>query len=168
MPIIQTDIQYRLSGGAANSNPALSIGGAKSSQTMSSAADAFFDRVGSAEAEAGDVEYRCFYIHNSHTTLTMQSAVVWISSQTTSADTSIAIGIGSSAINGIEQTVANESTSPAAVAFSQPATEGAALAIGDIPPGQHRSIWVRRTVLAGAAAINDDTATIRVKCDTAA
>lgn len=31
MPIIATDIQYRLSGGAANSNPLTSLGGAKSS-----------------------------------------------------------------------------------------------------------------------------------------
>jgi len=47
MPIITTDIKYKLSGGAANSDPLLSIGGAKSSVDSSSA---IFDDVSSAEA----------------------------------------------------------------------------------------------------------------------
>jgi hypothetical protein len=164
MPIISTEIQYRLSGGAANSNPDASLGGAKSSVA---AGTNLFDAVSSAEGAAGDVEYRCFYVHNNNGSLTMESAVVWIQANTPSADTELAIGVGSSAMNGTEQTVANENTAPSGVTFSAAANEGAAVALGNIPPNQHRAVWVRRTVNAAAAASND-TATLRVKCDTQA
>ncbi len=51
MPIIATDIIYRLSGGASNTDPALSIGGIKSS---TAAGATLYDDVSSAEASAGD------------------------------------------------------------------------------------------------------------------
>lgn len=169
MPIISTDIQYRLSGGAANSDVNASLGGAKSSNSLVSAtSNNFFDAAASAELSVGDVEYRCFYVHNNHGSLTLQNAVVWLTSNTPSADTTIDIGLGSSAVNGTEQTVANESTAPTSVTFSAPATEGAALALGNIPAGQHKAVWLRRTITAGAAAFTDDACTIRVKGDTAA
>lgn len=65
MPIIDTEIQYRFSGGASNSNPNASLGGVKSSVSIGST---LFDDVSSAEAAAGSVEYRCYYIHNANAT----------------------------------------------------------------------------------------------------
>lgn len=168
MAIISTDIIYRLSGGAANSDPNASLGGAKSSTAVGTGLHNLFDIVSSAEASAGDTEYRCIYVHNAHATLTMQSSKVWISSNTPSADTTVEIALGSSAINGTEQTVANENTAPTGVTFSAPSTEGASLSIGDILPGQHKAIWIKRIVSASAAAYNNDGATVNVKCDTAA
>lgn len=165
MPIISTDIKYRLSGGAANSSPAASLGGAKSSTEVSSD---LFDDVSSGEAASGDTEYRCFYVHNNHGSLTMENSKVWIQSNTPSADTTAAIGVGTAAINGTEQTVADESTAPSGVSFSSPTSEGTALSLGNIPAGQHKAVWVRRVVNASAAAYNSDTFTLRVKCDTAA
>jgi hypothetical protein len=164
MPIISTDIHYRLSGGAANTDPLASLGGAKSS---TQAASNLYDNVSSAEAAAGDVEYRAFYVHNNHGSLTMLSAVIWINANTPSAETDLAIGLGTSALNATEQTVASENTAPSGVTFSAAANEGAAIALGNIPPGQHRAVWLRRTINAAAAATND-TATLRVKCDTLA
>ena len=168
MPIISTDIIYRLSGGAANSDVNASVGGAKSSVAVGTGIHNLFDVVSSVETAAGDTEYRCVYIHNNHGTLTMQSAKVWITSNTPSTDTSVEISLGTSAVNGTEQTIANENTAPTGTSFSAPSTEGASLTIGDIPAGQHKAIWIKRIVNAGAAAYNDDQATIRVKCDTAA
>lgn len=163
MPIVSTDIKYRLSGGAANADPDLSLGGAKSS--TEAPAD-LFDDVSSAESAAGDIEYRCFYVHNANATLTLQNAVVWIVSNTTG--NRIAIGVGSAAVNGTEQTVANENTAPTGgVTFSQPASKGAGLALGNIPAGQHKAVWVRRTVPASTGAANDSY-TLRVEGDTAA
>lgn len=164
MPIVSGDIIYRLSGGASNSDPAASLGGVKSSTPMGSN---LLDDVSSAESAAGDVEYRAFYVHNAHATLTMENAVCWIQANTPSGDTTLDIGLGTSAVNGTEQTVANESTAPSGVTFSAAANEGSAIALGNIPPGEHRAVWVRRTVSAAAAASND-TATLRVKCDTQA
>lgn len=163
MPIVSADIDYRLSGGAANSDPDAALGGAKSS--TEAPAD-LFDDVTSAESSAGDTEYRCFYVHNAHGTLTLQNAVIWISANTTG--NRIAIGVGSSAVNGTEQTVANENTAPTGgVTFSQPASKGAGLALGNIPAGQHKAVWVRRTIAAATGAAND-TYTLRVEGDTAA
>ena len=161
MAIVSTDIQYRLSGGASNSDPAISLGGVKSS----TAASNYFDDVSSAEASAGDTEYRCVYVHNNHGTLSLIGAKVFIQTNTPSSDTDVAIGLGSSAINGTEQTVADESTAPAGVSFSAPTTFAGGLAIGDLAAGAHKAVWVRRTVNAGAAAYADSF-TLRVQGDT--
>ncbi len=162
MPIVSSDIKYRLSGGASNSDQNASLGGAKSS---SEASASLFDNVSSAEAVSGDIEYRCFYVHNAHATLTMLAAKVWIQANTPSGDTLIEIGLGTSPLNGTEQTVAGEGNAPSGVTFATAADEASAIALGDIPPGQHRAVWVRRTVTAAAAAFAD-SATLRVKCDT--
>lgn len=86
MPIISTDIQYRLSGGAANSDPNVALGGAKSSTSVGAGLHNLFDIVSSAESSSGDTEYRCVYVHNNHGTLTMQNSVIWIASNTPSAE----------------------------------------------------------------------------------
>ena len=39
---------------------------------------------------------------------------------------------------------------------------------GDIPAGQHKAVWIKRIVNAGAAAYNSDGCTLTTKCDTAA
>lgn len=164
MPIVSSDIKYRLSGGASNTVAAASLGGAKSS---TDAPASLFDNVDSTEAAAGDVEYRCFYVHNNHGTLTMLSSKVWIQANTPSGDTALAMGLGTSAVNATEQTVAGEGNAPSGVTFVSAADEANSITLGDIPAGQHRAVWLRRTVTAGAAAFAD-SATLRVKCDTLA
>lgn len=161
MAIVSTDIKYRLSGGASNTDPAASLGGVKSSTDASN----YFDDVSSAEASAGDTEYRCVYVHNNHGSLTLIGAKVWIQANTPSGDTDVAIGLGTSAVNGTEQTVVDESTAPSGVSFSQPTTFAGGLSIGDIPTGQHKAVWVRRVVNSGAAAYADSF-TLRVQGDT--
>lgn len=168
MPIISTDIKYRLSGGGSNTDPNASIGGAKSTTEVGAGLHNLFDVVSSAETTAGDTEYRCVYVHNAHATLTLDNAVAFITSNTPSADTSVEIGVGAAAINGTETAVENESTEPAGVTFFSAANLGAALALGNIPAGEHKALWVKRIVNAGAAAYTDDQTTIRVQGDTAA
>jgi hypothetical protein len=163
MPIIDTDIKYRLSGGASNADPAASIGGAKS--TTEVAEGTLFDTVTAAEALAGDVEYRCVYVHNAHATLTMISPRLFLAANTSSTQTSAAVGIGAAALNATEPPVANENTAPAGVTFSAPGNYAAGIALPDVPPGQHQAIWLRRTVDAAAGAQNDDFA-FEVRCET--
>ena len=162
MPIIASEIQYRLSGGAANSNPNASLGGVKSSTAWAST---LFDDVSSAEATAGSVEYRCFYVHNANETLTLIAPKVWIQANTPSATTTVALGLGSSVQGGEEQTVANETSAPSGVSFTEPSDFAGGIALGDIPAGGHRAVWIRRTVNAGTAAIADSF-TLRVQGDT--
>lgn len=168
MPITASDIEYRLSGGAANAAGDTSLGGIISANAVSAALNALFDRVNGTEAAAGDVEYRCIYIRNNHGTLTLYGATVWLSSNTPSTSTSADIGLGTAAVNATEQTVANENTAPAGVAFSAPASYGAGLVIGDIPAGQFKAVWLRRTVGAAAAAYNGDGFTLACQGDSGA
>lgn len=127
-----------------------------------------WDVVSSTESNSGDTEYRCIYVKNTNGTLTLQAAKVWIATNTPSTDTSVEIGLGTSAVNGTEQTVANESTAPSGVTFSTAAGEGNALTIGDIPSGQHKAIWIKRIVGATAGAYNDDNYVLSYAGDTAA
>lgn len=162
MPITAAEVQYRLSGGAANSNTNASIGGAKSSVEW---IGVLFDDVSSAEATAGMVDYRCYYIHNANATLTMIGPKVWIKTNTPSTSTTVDIALGSSAQGATEQTIANETTAPTGVTFSAPSTFAAGIALGDIPAGGHRAIWIRRTVTAGAAGASDGY-TLSIQADT--
>lgn len=161
MPILASEIDYRLSGGAANADPTLSIGGIKSSVEMSTT---IFDDVSSAEAAAGDVEYRLVYVHNAHGTLSYQSAKTWVQTQTPSADTEVAIGLAAAGLNATETAVANENTAPAGVTFSAPTDFAGGLSLGTIPAGQHYGVWIRRTVTAGAASASDSF-TLRTQGD---
>lgn len=166
MSIITADFVTRLSGGAANAVGNSSLGGAKSSTAASSTVDQLFDAVSAAEAAAGRVEYRCVYLHNANGVDTMTNAVVFISANTPLAGTTLDIGVGTSAVNGTEQTIANETTAPTSVSFSAPTTAGTGLALGTIPAGQHMAIWLRRTVTAGSGSSANDTFTLGYQCET--
>lgn len=168
MPIASSDIKYRLSGGAANSDPNASLGGAKSStEVVDNVDNNLFDDVSGAEHTAGDVEYRAIYVHNGHGSLTLTDAVVWIQSDTTGADSDISIAVGTAAVNGTEQTIANEATAPTGVTWSDAAVSRATgLALGSLPPGEHKAVWIRRTISAGSTPQAADTCSIQAGGDT--
>lgn len=171
MAITASDIEYRLSGGAANTSPAAALGGAMSTAgggvITSAALNNLWDDVSGAEAAAGDIEYRCIYVKNAHGSLTWQSVVLWIDSLTSDADTEFDIGLDGAAVGSTaSSTSSDENTAPSpAVTFSRPTSKGAGLSIGDIPAGSRKAIWIKRTVTAGAAAASD-TGSIRCEGDT--
>ena len=161
MAIVAGDIDYKLSGGAANSDPALSLGGIASSVDV--AANTLFDDVSSAEASAGDTEYRCIYVKNSHATLTLLAAKIFVQSNTTG--NRIAIALGGEGKNGTAETVANENTAPVGETFSQPTDYASGLSLTDLAPGDTFPVWVRRTIPAAAGAATDNY-TLRVQGET--
>lgn len=169
MPIVSTDIQWRLSGGAANSDPNAALGGAMSSTAIADAvANNLWDDVSGAESASGDTEYRGFYVRNNHGTLTLQGAVIYISSATSSADTEFDIGVAVEAMNVQMATIANESTAPSSVTFSRPTTFAGGLQLNSatgLTSGSNRGVWIKRTVNAAAAAAAD-TGTLKVEGDT--
>lgn len=165
MPIETAEIQYRLSGGASNADPALSIGGVMSSELMG---DDLFADVDPAEAVAGSAKYRLIYITNVDPALTLTGAGIWIQTNTPSVDSALAIGLAAAGYNATESAVANENTAPAGVTFSSPSDEGSALDLTDIAPGARFGVWVRRTIDAAADAYTGDGGTLRVKGGTLA
>jgi hypothetical protein len=180
MAITATDILFKLSiltGTAGNQNaqadPNASLGKYISTTQITDATDNnLFDDISGDENAASDVEYRCFFVHNNHATLTWTTVVAWLSAEV-SGGASVAISIDTTAASAIgsataqAKQVADESTAPATQTFSSPTTKAAGLAIGDLAPGQCRAIWVRRTA-ANTAALNADGVTIRCEGDTAA
>lgn len=179
MAITATDILFKLSvaTGPGNTNaqadPNLSFEDFMSSTQITDATDNnLFDDISGDENAASDVEYRNFFVHNNHGSLTWQSPVVWLSSEVAGgANAAIAIdGTAASAANSASaqaETVADESTAPSGETFSSPTTKGAGLALGNLVAGNVRAIWVRRTAT-NSAAQNADGVTIRVEGDTAA
>jgi hypothetical protein len=166
MPISNANLKWYLSGGGSNSDPNASIGGARSSTV---AGTNLFDTVTGDESAAGDTEYRLVYFRNEDSDADgLISPVVWVLSNTPSADTTIAIGICTEGKNAEVSAVANENTAPAGVSFSSPASKGAGTALPTGPYAQNEYVWVwlRRTVNAGAASAASDPATIRVEGDT--
>jgi len=169
MAIVSSDLKIRLSGGAANSDVNASLGGAKSSvEVTDNALHNLFDIVSGTESLAGDTEYRCVYVHNGHGSLTAKNTHVYISSNTTSTDDTWAIALAGEGLNATAETIVDENTAPSGESFTSPTTYAGGLDMGDIPFGQHYAIWYRRTVSASAAAIDNNSITLKVDCDTAA
>lgn len=160
-PIVTADIIYRLSGGAANTDPDASLGGAPSLDDdgviAPGAANNLWDDVIAAESEAGLVEFRALYVVNDHETITWEDVVVWIDELTVSADTELDIGLASEGVGvPIAQTLAEEDDVPTGVTFTRPVTKATGIMIGDIAPGSFKGIWLRRTITAGAIAFADE------------
>lgn len=181
MAIVSSDIGFYLSvktGAAGNStaqaDPDASLGKYISTTAIVDATlHNLFDAISGDENAASDVEYRCIFVRNKHATLTLQSAVVWLSAEVSggaaaaiAVDDLAASAIGSASAQADE--IADESTAPGAGvgSFSAPTSKGTGLALGDIAAGYCRAIWVRRTA-ANSAAKDADGVTIRVEGDTA-
>lgn len=163
-------VELRLSGGAANTNPNAALGGARSTAAggivpTALTLNSIFDDVAGSEEQAGDVEYRGLYVRNSGD-VTAENAKLWISSNTPDAQTQIALALAGEGLNATMEVIANENTPPVGEVFTEPASEGTGLNLGNIPAGQHFGIWVRRTIDAGAGASLDDF-TLAVSFDTA-
>lgn len=156
------DIEFRLSGGAANANPALSTGGAMSSVEVTPST--LFDVVSSAEALAGDIEYRCIYVTNVGTT-TASLVKLWLLANTPSATTTIDIALDGAGLNAEAETESDESTAPTGETFSAPSSSGAGLDIGTLEEDDYIAVWLRRTVDAATAGAASDTFTLRVGYD---
>jgi len=169
MAISDTDIHLRFSGGAANSDPNASLGGDKSATSITdNTLHNLFDKVTGTESTAGDTEYRGFYVHNNHGSLTLESAIIWIDSETVHAGANVQIGLATQGLNGTMSTIATESDAPSpVVTWVEAATEGAALSLGNIPFSQHYGIWLKRIIGALTLAKNNYTVVIKVKGDTA-
>lgn len=168
-------LAQRLSGGAGNTSPAASLGGAKSTQAAAIIDDnvpgELWRDITPAEAAAGLVIYRCWYIENSGDQ-PATSVVLWVDDEGSGvAGVNIDVALSVAAIGAdTAVTIANESTAPAGgevpAGFARPATKGAGIAVGTIPAGSKKAVWERLTVTAGAAA-GTDVPSVTVEGDTA-
>lgn len=167
MPIIQSEIEFRLSGGAGNADPNASQGGVISATTITTAqlANLFAD-IPAQEAQDGSVKYRGLYIINTDPSITWTNVFLWKQMLTPSANTVFALSLATEGLNTTMQTIADEDTAPVGQTFTEPTTKAAGLDMGDIPAGQFYGVWLRRTVTAGAEALALDNMILEVEGET--
>lgn len=178
MPIIPADIKFLLSTKSgsvghsqAQDNPSAALGRwASTTLWAGGVANDLFDDVTGSENLGQVIDYRCVFVWNSHATLTLQNARVWIPSQVAGgADVSLggdptaASDLTSGAAQAVD--IADENTAPAGVAFVAAASLGAAINLGDIAPGKVRGFWLRREAR-NTSALAGDGVTIRVTGET--
>ena len=160
------NLNWYLSGGAANSSAAASLGGAISSTEVT--ADALFDDVSGDEASAGHTDYRCIYIRNEDAD-TLSNAKLWIQSNTASADTAITVGLDLAGVSATADTIADENTAPdPAVTFVTAVDKANGLSVGNLAQNAYYGIWLKRVVNSSAAAVTGDTFTLKIEGDSAA
>jgi len=163
------EFKYYLTGanfdGEVQSEPTLSLGGYRGSEISSTAIRNIFDHIASYESESGDTEYRCICIRNETTSEILTDVKIWIESNTSSADTSIEIGIEAPSVqpDGYCQKIQSESIAPIGVDFSSTCVDySTGLTIGDLEAGEIYFIWIKRIVNSGARP-DYDTFTLKVQ-----
>lgn len=176
--IVPADLLYKYSVSAAAGNTtagtaAGSLGDQVSTTQIADATlHALFGEISAAENSASTPQYKCFFVHNNNAQNALQNAVMYISAET-AGGASVAIGVDPTAASAVGSasaqavTVANEETAPAGVTFSSPTTQGAGIALGSIPAGNVKAVWVRVTP-ANTGAVNNDGATLMLWGETAA
>jgi hypothetical protein len=75
------DIKFYHSGGGGNCDPDFDLGGSRSTCELAEGLNTLFDTLGSVESRTGKVDYRCFYVKNTHSTETLRDAVIYIASE---------------------------------------------------------------------------------------
>jgi hypothetical protein len=165
MAIVAGDIKFYLSGGSANANPALSLGGDMSSVEVTPST--LFDTTSSGEALSGRTDYRCVYVKNTHATLSLTTAKLFINAESSGSATH-ELALSTEAIGVMEdQTIASEITVPTVSgSFTNPVNYTTGILIGDILAGSYKALWFRRTIPAASGAVSA-TVTFRVQGDSA-
>jgi hypothetical protein len=171
MAIVATDLLLRLSGGSGNTDPDLALGGVMSTSTVISTTvseENLFNNVSASDASSGKTYYRGLYFLNNHGSISLTGSACWISTQTPSSTTALAIALAGEGVNATMETIANENTAPVGESFTAPATFGAGLSTGTIAAGQRYGVWIRYLVDASSPAYDNDDSAISLQGSTTA
>jgi hypothetical protein len=165
MAVRPADIRFYYTGGATNSDPALSIGGAASSVEIVGGAP-LFDDVTGYESLTGNVAYRCFAVKNIGTQSWLQ-VKVHVASNTVGDDT-ISIAVETPSGNLVQQLL-KEDDEPIGLTFATPSSRDNGIlcgsegsVIGKLDPGKWIGIWVKREVPAGSRYQENNAFTISI------
>lgn len=149
--MIGGDVVFKLAAGGG-------LGG--SPGTVISSPTSVYDSVTFPEAQTGDTEYRVVYITNSHAVRSLTLTALWVSAQTTSPTSDIAVGVAVEAAGQDVTAIPSESTAPVGVTFSAPSSEGSGVSVGTLTAGQSRGVWLRRIVLPNTTSLTSDVCTL--------
>jgi hypothetical protein len=156
MPILAADLEFR--------KTTNNLGG-DINAAITDGSD-IFDTFTGDETTAGTTEYACIYFYND-SALLASNARVHIESETAHAGVNFSVGLGTSAINEQEQTIANKNAAPNTVTFIEASDLASAINLGDIPAGEHKAIWLRGVIDAGTLAKNTYVISAQITIDSA-
>ena len=139
-----------------------------------------FPKTTDDEQHTGVIKYRCFYFYNGNTTTYIKNPAVFVVSDTTSSNDFVEVTWGTSEIgdgvfgstdDSIEQTIADQFTSPVDAEanplqfFRGNTRSGGAILNQDIPPRKGKAAWVKYTSLFNAPDFPYDTFKLRFVAD---
>lgn len=156
MAVLPSDIAYK------QSLDTDSLGGGISSNVVPTGLNLYFGDVDQAEAETGSTAYRCFYVENNSALDTLLNTILYISVRTPSPSTFCELGLGTSGLNGVEQSISDESIAPVGVTFFA-TSEAQPLNIGALGPGEFYPVWIKRVVQPEAVGAANDNVILAVK-----
>jgi len=140
MAITSSNIKFYLSGGtnASNTDVNASIGGViTSTEVADDQLHNLFDKTLGTESTAGDIEHRCIYVKNTHGSLELELAKIWISTNTSSPANIITIARDVIGKDGIAETETDEDNAPtnAGTTFSNPTAYSGGLSLDGLAVG---------------------------------
>jgi hypothetical protein len=137
-------------------------------EVLSFATHDLFDLVDGVGSLEGETNYRCIYVKNTNSTLEFLNAAIHLLTGTTLSTTDLHIGLGTSIVGGVEQSIVLETDNPIGVTFTNVVGESGKLTIGNVPKGSHKAIWLKRVVSANSSGFTGDQVTLRVKGESSA
>lgn len=149
MPVLATDLKFY------QSLDTDSLGGGINSFVVPTGLNLFYDDVDFDEAVTGSTAYRCFYVKNESQTDIYVGASIFVATPTPSFSTSIEMGLGTSGLNGTEQSIVAEEIAPVGVVFVA-TSAGSPLLIGDLGIDEYYPIWIKRIVAPEAVGASND------------
>ena len=150
-------LQFKLSGGASNGSSDASLGGIRSTTSVSDATNEnVLDDITRKEILVGKTEYRCFYIYNSSATLSVHGNTLYIDEDPSATTVTIGIdpaGSGNGTTSGVAQTIITEDTAPTGVTFEDAGEFRVKLAIPHLLPLESQAIWIKRVASVGTGGV---------------
>src|SRR5688572_4414583 len=73
-----SDIKFYHSGGGSNCDPMLDLGGARSSCELTEGEATLFNNLSPKKSRWGGIDYRCFYVKNTHADETLRNAKFYV------------------------------------------------------------------------------------------
>lgn len=161
-PITDASFLYYYSGGTGNTDPALSIGGARGG-TLPGSLDALFGPIIGSVAQAGGVFYRVVYVRNTHTISTAAAMKLFLEQEYASSGLHLAVAVPTQARNVDVPALASGTTAPTGVTWTSTIDPASGGDMGDLGPGDVRGIYLRLTVDPGTTKTVEDDAIVAVE-----
>lgn len=174
MPIIAKDVSLYLSipdarqGWQSAGTPGHSLGGYVSTTPLNVAVplNNLFEDVTGEQNEVGVTDYRCVFVRNGHSSLTLRGARLWMEPFANAVAMVLIgtdpVGATKQALVGRQAAVIQSPTdAPAGVVFYRPLGKASSLLLGDLPSESVCAVWVQRTVRQ-VEPVDNDGFTFRV------